>query len=123
MNTTLEDQLKTVSQFLSQSPLKAFIGGQWVAAADGSTLTTRDPGTGAPLAEVPAMGASDVDRAVQAATKAFRSSGWAEMTANERGVFLHRLADAVEKHKPVLARIEASDAGKILTQAEGDVQN
>src|SRR6185503_1218410 len=75
------------------------------------------------LAEVPAMGASDVDRAVQAATKAFRTSGWAEMSANERGVFLHRLADAVEKHKPVLARIEASDAGKILAQAEGDIQN
>lgn len=123
MNTTLETQVKIVSEFLAQSPLKAFIGGDWVAAADGSTLTTRDPGTGAPLAEVPAMSAKDVDRAVQAATKAFRSSGWAEMTAHERGVLLHRLADEVEKHKPILARIEASDAGKILSQAEGDVQN
>ena len=123
MNTTLENHQKLVAEFLSQSPLKAFIGGQWVPAADGTTFTTRDPGTGAPLAEVPAMGAKDVDRAVQAATKAFRTSGWAEMTPNERGVLLHRLADEVEKHKPVLARIEASDAGKILAQAEGDIQN
>ena len=123
MNTTLENQQKLVTDFLSQSPLKAFIGGEWVAATDGATFTTRDPGTGRPLAEVAAMGAKDVDRAVQAATKAFRTSGWAEMTPNERGVLLHRLADVVEKHKPVLARIEASDAGKILAQAEGDVQN
>lgn len=123
MNTTLENHQTLVAEFLSQSPLKAFIGGQWVPAADGTTFTTRDPGTGAPLAEVPAMGAKDVDRAVQAATKAFRTSGWAEMTPNERGVLLHRLADEVEKHKPVLARIEASDAGKILAQAEGDIQN
>ena len=123
MNTTLENQQKLVTDFLSQSPLKAFIGGEWVPAADGTTFTTRDPGTGQPLAEVAAMGVKDVDRAVQAATKAFRTSGWAEMTANERGVLLHRLADEVEKHKPVLARIEASDAGKILAQAEGDVQN
>lgn len=123
MNTTLEHQQKLVTDFLSQSPLKAFIGGEWVPAADGTTFTTRDPGTGQPLAEVAAMGAKDVDRAVQAATKAFRTSGWAEMTPNERGVLLHRLADEVEKHKPVLARIEASDAGKILAQAEGDVQN
>ena len=123
MNTTPENHQKLVAEFLSQSPLKAFIGGQWVPAADGTTFTTRDPGTGAPLAEVPAMGAKDVDRAVQAATKAFRTSGWAEMTPNERGVLLHRLADEVEKHKPVLARIEASDAGKILAQAEGDIQN
>jgi aldehyde dehydrogenase (NAD+) len=123
MNTNPEDHLKQVSEFLSQSPLKAFIGGEWVPAADGSTFTTRDPGTGASLAEVPAMGAKDVDRAVQAATKAFRTTGWAEMPPNERGVLLHRLADEVEKHKAVLARIEASDAGKILAQAEGDIQN
>ncbi len=123
MNTILENQQKLVTEFLSQSPLKAFIGGEWVPAADGTTFTTRDPGTGQPLAEVAAMGAKDVDRAVQAATKAFRTSGWAEMTPNERGVLLHRLADEVEKHKPVLARIEASDAGKILAHAEGDVQN
>lgn len=123
MNTALENHEQLVTQFLSQSPLKAFIGGEWVAAADGATFITRDPGTGQPLAEVAAMGAKDVDRAVQAATKAFRTSGWAEMTPNERGVLLHRLADEVEKHKPVLARIEASDAGKILAQAEGDVQN
>ena len=123
MNTVLENHEQLVTQFLSQSPLTAFIGGEWVAADDGATFTTRDPGTGQPLAEVAAMGAKDVDRAVQAATKAFRTSGWAEMTPNERGVLLHRLADEVEKHKPVLARIEASDAGKILAQAEGDVQN
>jgi acyl-CoA reductase-like NAD-dependent aldehyde dehydrogenase len=123
MNTTLENQIKQASQFLAQSPLKAFIGGEWVSAASGATFATRDPGTGAVLAEVPAMGAADVDRAVQAATKAFRTSGWAEMSSSERGVLLHRLADEIEKHKPVLARIEASDAGKILAQAEGDVQN
>jgi aldehyde dehydrogenase (NAD+) len=33
------------------------------------------------------------------------------------------LADAIEKHKPILAQIESLDAGKILAQAEGDVQN
>jgi acyl-CoA reductase-like NAD-dependent aldehyde dehydrogenase len=123
MNPTFDNPISLVTEFLSQSPVKAFIGGQWVSAADGATFITRDPGTGAPLAEVAAMGAPDVDRAVQAATKAFRTSGWAEMAPNERGVLLHRLADEVEKHKPVLARIEAMDAGKILAQAEGDIQN
>lgn len=123
MNTSLESQESKVAQFLAQSPLKAFIGGQWVPAADGATLATRDPGTGALLAEVPAMGPKDVDRAVAAAANAFRSSGWAEMAPNERGAILHRLADEVERHKPMLAQIEARDAGKILAQAEGDVQN
>ena len=40
-----------------------------------------------------------------------------------RGVLLHRLADAVEQRKAILAQIEALDAGKILAQAEWDVQN
>lgn len=123
MNTTLDNAQAQVDSFLSQSPLKAFIGGAWVPALDGATLTTRDPGTGEPIAQVPAMGAKDVDRAVQAARDTFRSSGWAEMSANERGALLHRLADEVERQKPVMARIEARDAGKILAQAEGDVQN
>jgi len=123
MTTLAHDPEAQVRDFLSLSPLKAFIGGQWVAAADGSTFATRDPGTGAPIAEVPAMGAKDVERAVQAATQAFRNSGWAEMSSNERGALLHRLADEVERSKPVLARIEARDAGKILAHAEGDIQN
>jgi acyl-CoA reductase-like NAD-dependent aldehyde dehydrogenase len=123
MTTLHENQFPEVAAFLSPEALKAFIGGKWVGAQDGSTLTTNDPGTGALLARVPAMGAVDVDRAVQAATHAFRHSGWAEMPSNERGALLHRLADAVERHKPILARIEARDAGKILAQAEGDIQN
>jgi aldehyde dehydrogenase (NAD+) len=45
------------------------------------------------------------------------------MTPNERGVLLHRLADTIERHKNILAQIEALDCGKILAQAEGDVQN
>jgi aldehyde dehydrogenase (NAD+) len=99
------------------------IGGRDVESSHGETLTTLDPGTKEPLTTVYAMQPDDVDRAVQAAAKAFSDSGWASMTANERGVLLHRLADAVEKQKPILAQIEALDAGKVLDQAEGDVQN
>ena len=38
-------------------------------------------------------------------------------------MLLHRLTDAVEKQKPIIAQIEALDAGKVLAQAAGDVQN
>ncbi len=112
-----------VTDFLSSSPMKAFIGGKWVEAADGATFTTNDPGSGEQLAEVTAMSAADVDKAVRAADEAFRTTGWAQMSANERGVLLHRLADAVESHIDTLAHIEALDAGKILEQAVGDIQN
>ena len=123
MSIVAESVPAEVSGFLSSAPLKAYVGGQWVEAADGATLTTHDPGTAQPLAQVPAMGAGDVNQAVKAAEKAFQTSGWATMSTNERGVMLHRLTDLVEAHKSTLAWIESLDAGKVLGQAEGDVQN
>lgn len=124
MTTTLRDKIDPqVIEFLSQEPLDAFIGGQWVQAADGSTLTTSDPGSGEELAQVPAMSAVDVDRAVTAADVAFRQSGWATMSHDERGAILNKLADLVEQNKSILGQIESLDAGKVLAQAEGDVQN
>lgn len=115
--------LPEVAEFLSKGPLAAIIGGQWVESASGETFATCDPGSGEVLAQVHAMQPEDVDRAVKAADRAFQETSWARMTPNERGALLHRLADAVEKRKAIFAQIEALDCGKILSQAEGDVQN
>jgi aldehyde dehydrogenase (NAD+) len=89
----------------------------------GEVFTTFDPGSKQPLAEVYAIQPDDVDRAVQAAAAAFKRSGWPQLSPNERGALLHRLIDAVQQRKPVIAQIEALDAGKLLAQAEDDVQN
>ena len=45
------------------------------------------------------------------------------MSPADRAVLLHRLADAVESQKAVIAQIESLDAGKVLAQAASDVQN
>jgi acyl-CoA reductase-like NAD-dependent aldehyde dehydrogenase len=63
----------------------------------------------------------DVDAAVQAATKAFPA--WSALPVTDRAAWIHRLADAIEKRKSTIAEIEALDAGKVRSQAEGDVQN
>ncbi|RZL87828.1 MAG: aldehyde dehydrogenase [Variovorax sp.] len=112
--------LPEVAQFLSASPIQAVVGGRDVNALDGQAFTTLDPGSGLPLARVIAMEAPDVDLAVGAAAKAFPA--WSGLPANERAVWLHRLADEIERRKPIIAQIEALDAGKILSQAAGDVQ-
>ena len=107
--------------FLSRGFHHAVVGGCDVAAADGSTFKTLDPGTGATLAEVASMKERDVDAAVQAATKAFPA--WSALSVTERATWIHRLADAIEKRKTIIGEIEALDAGKVRSQAEGDVQN
>jgi aldehyde dehydrogenase (NAD+) len=98
--------LPEVEKFLSESPLKSVIGGKDVASSTGETMATRDPGTGEPIAEFAVLTAADVDRAVKAAADAFKRSGWATMSPAERGVHLHRLADAIEKHKPIIDLID-----------------
>ena len=124
MNARLPiEALPEVAAFLGQSPLSGVIGGEDVMASNGAVFCTRDPGSGQPLAEVAAMQADDVDRAVQAAQQAFDTTGWPRLQPNERGVLLHRLADAVESRKTIMAQIESLDAGKIPAQAEWDVQN
>lgn len=108
-----------VSKFLSAQPLKMFIGGKWVAAQDGKTFETRDPGEGKVLANVAAGDAPDVETAVAAAQVAFRKSGWATMPVNDRTVILHRLADLITKRQEIIAQIESLDVGKPRGQAAG----
>ncbi len=116
--------LPEVTQFLATQPLRMFIGGDWVEAAGGGTFETRDPGDNKLLARVTAGDERDVDRAVKAAHEAFRKSGWASLPANERAVYLHRLADLVDKRREVLAQIESLDVGKPLAAAmAGDIPN
>jgi aldehyde dehydrogenase (NAD+) len=124
MSTTLTSTLHPeVQEFLRGSVLHSFVAGKEVEGSGGATFTTYDPGTGQPLAEVHELTADDVDRAVDAAEDAFHRQQWAGLPQAERSALLHRLAEAVESRKAVLAQLEALDAGKIETQAQGDIQN
>lgn len=124
MSTASSTQLKLlpeVEAFLSRGVLPAVVGGRAVTAASGATLPTIDPGSGKKLAEIQDLDASQVDAAVDAAQAAFPA--WAKLSVAERSKILLALADMVEKHLPIIAQIEALDAGKIEAQAQGDVQN
>lgn len=122
--TSRSDLLPEVKKFLSQDPVRMFVGGKWIDAAGGKTFATVDPGDGSLNANVVEGTAEDIDRAVAAAQDAFRNSGWATMPANDRAVYLHRFADLVEKNLAALAQLESLDVGKPLTQSEGgDIPN
>ena len=109
--------LPQVTEFLAPQPLKMYIGGRWTEAVSGETFETRDPGEGKALAKISAGDEADVNAAVAAAQKAFRTTGWATMPVNERAVILHRLADLIDKHQEVIAQIESLDVGKPRSQA------
>ncbi|WP_153556632.1 aldehyde dehydrogenase family protein [Roseimaritima sediminicola] len=125
MSNTIASQplLPAVESFLDRPVHGSFVAGKPLVSGSGETIATHDPGSGKKLAEVSALTAEEVDRAVGAANEAFESSDWATMPVNERAALLHRLADAVEKQRDVIAQIESLDAGKVQAQAQGDVQN
>jgi aldehyde dehydrogenase (NAD+) len=62
----------------------------------------------------------DVDIAVAAARKAFRG-GWKNVTPEQRGRYLTRLADLFERDVETLASIESLDNGKSISSARVDV--
>jgi acyl-CoA reductase-like NAD-dependent aldehyde dehydrogenase len=110
-------------EFFAQAPIPFFINGDWLTSSGSRTFSTTDPGTGEVLAEVSEATPQDVDKAVEAASEAFRRPGWANLAPNERAVYLQQLADHVESHRTVLAQIESFDVGKPMAQADWDVQN
>ncbi|MDQ3450824.1 MAG: aldehyde dehydrogenase family protein, partial [Actinomycetota bacterium] len=86
-----------------QAPTQMLVGGAWVDAADGRTISVENPARrGSVIAEVPRGGSDDVDRAVRAASGAY--DAWRELPARERGRALLRIADALEAHADELAR-------------------
>ena len=116
--------LPEVQAYLSQTPVRMHIDGQWVEAQERGTFQTLDPGDGSVLATVSEGRAADVDRAVQAARRAFRDSTWSRLTVKERAVLIHRLADLVDKNAATMAQIESLDVGKPLAQATAfDIPN
>ncbi|MGH2871596.1 MAG: aldehyde dehydrogenase family protein, partial [Solirubrobacteraceae bacterium] len=88
------------------------IAGSWRAAADGNTFSVLDPATEEEIASVASAGNEDVDAAVQAARTALESGPWARMAGPERARLLWRIAELIERDVETLARLEALEIAK-----------
>src|SRR5499427_7997690 len=89
-------------------------------AASGKTYEVRNPATGEVVDEVPFGDAADVDRAAQAAAKAFVT--WSKLPPNKRAEILHKAAHhmlgKVEEIAPILTR----EQGKTLLESRIEAQ-
>jgi 1-pyrroline dehydrogenase len=97
-----------------------FIDGAWTDAASGETLAVINPATEEEIAQVPKGDASDVDRAVGAARKAFET--WSQSTPQDRSKALYAFADAIEKDTETLSALEQANVGKPKGTADFDVE-
>ncbi|KAA8909714.1 hypothetical protein TRICI_004363 [Trichomonascus ciferrii] len=94
-----------------------FINNEFRPAKGNSTLTTPDPSTGEPLLTVSAATAEDIDDAVKAARKAFKTSWGKKSTPAQRSEALNKWADLIEADIEAIGEIESMDNGKPLWMA------
>lgn len=96
-----------------------FIDGTWVAS-EGETLEVRNPATQELLALCGLSRPTEVDRAVQAAHRAFIE--WKKTPVTERIQFLFRLKGLLEEHLDELARTIVQECGKTFDEARGEMR-
>ncbi|MFQ6018678.1 MAG: aldehyde dehydrogenase, partial [Kiloniellaceae bacterium] len=101
---------------------RLYIGGAWVDPASGEWFESFNPYTGRPWALVPRGTEADVERAVEAAHKAFVAGAWPQLTASARGALLRRLADLLAEHADRLAEIEVRDNGKLIAEMRAQLR-
>jgi succinate-semialdehyde dehydrogenase/glutarate-semialdehyde dehydrogenase len=97
-----------------------YIGGKWVQSDSGPTLTVRNPATGEIVGKVPAMGAAETRRAIEAASQAFPA--WRAALASERSSILRKLFVLMLDNVEDLAVIMTAEQGKPLAESRGEIR-
>ena len=96
-----------------------YVDGKWIEADNGKTTIVKNPATGEPIGEVPAMGTAETRRAIEAANRAWPA--WRRMLAKERRVILRKLSDLMLANADDLGVIMTAEQGKPLAEAKGEV--
>jgi acyl-CoA reductase-like NAD-dependent aldehyde dehydrogenase len=98
-----------------------FIDGQWIPPVTGEYAESINPAKNKEvIARYPLSGREDVDRAVEAAVKAYPS--WRRMPAPRRGEILFRAAEILSRQKTELGKMVTREMGKVLPEGLGDIQ-
>ncbi|WP_449540341.1 alpha-ketoglutaric semialdehyde dehydrogenase GucD [Ferdinandcohnia sp. Marseille-Q9671] len=97
-----------------------FINGSWSQSSNGETLESKNPAAFAEnVGLYPSSTEADLDSAVQSAKNAFPA--WKNLSALERGNYLHKTADILEKKLEDIAKTATLEMGKTLAETKGEV--
>jgi aldehyde dehydrogenase (NAD+) len=92
-----------------------FIAGAFTQPT-GEEIDSIDPASGQAWARIARGAATDADRAIQAAEKAFRAGEWANATPDDRAALLNRVADHLALNWEHLIEPEIRDNGKRISE-------
>ena len=96
--------------------IQNYINGQFVNPIQGKYLDNFNPAIGEVYGQIPNSTKEDVEKAYEAAAKAFPS--WSSSTLEERSKIISKIADLILEKLAVLAAAESKDNGKPIALAK-----
>jgi acyl-CoA reductase-like NAD-dependent aldehyde dehydrogenase len=99
--------------------VKLFIDGKFVEASSGKKIPVYNPATNEIIAYAEEASIEDVDKAIEAAKKAFDQ--WSKQEPVRRARILYKLASLIRDNTNDLAKLETLNNGKPIKEAIGDV--
>ncbi len=99
--------------------LALYIDGEWLSGGDRESEQVINPATEKPLATLPHASRADLDRALAAAQRGFKT--WRATSAYERGRIMRKAADLIRERQEAIARILTMEQGKVLAEARIEV--
>jgi len=98
---------------------QCYVGGHWIPAASGATISVDDPATGEVIGSVPKAGQAETRSAIDFAAAALPD--WGARTGKERAAILRRWFDLVMANLEDLARLMTLEQGKALVESRAEV--
>jgi malonate-semialdehyde dehydrogenase (acetylating)/methylmalonate-semialdehyde dehydrogenase len=99
--------------------LKVCINNEWVESSTSKYMPVMNPSLGVQIAEAPCCTQSEVDAAVNAAAAAFPA--WSNTPIPQRIQLMFRFKALLDQHLDELTTLLATEMGKVLAEAKGDV--
>jgi succinate-semialdehyde dehydrogenase/glutarate-semialdehyde dehydrogenase len=121
--------MSTITQTASTQPIRladsellenrCLVGGEWIGASTGDSITICNPATGEPIGTVPSMGSEETRQAIETADAAWDE--WRSQSGKHRANLLRTWFDLIMANQEDLAVLMTSEQGKPLTESRGEV--
>lgn len=99
--------------------LQLHIDGEWIDVEGRDVHHVVNPSTGKTISDLPKASIADLDRALDAAGRAFPI--WRDTPVDERATILRKAAALMRERAPEIGRLMTAEQGKPLAQAIGEV--
>ena len=99
--------------------LRYLVDNEWRESKTTTYMPVMNPSTGEQIAEAPTCTQAEVDSAVAAAARAY--PGWAATPLPQRIQLMFRFKQLLDEHLDELGVLLATEMGKVLAEARGDI--